>query len=53
MFDKETAFMLVGVCVRKRTMQDGRFLYGCKMRFDNPQLRKYINEKQRQRMKTE
>jgi hypothetical protein len=53
MFDKETAFMLVGVCVRKLTMQDGRFLYGCKMRFDNPQLRKYINEKQRQRMKTE
>ena len=53
MFDKETAFMLVGVCVRKCTMQDGRFLYGCKMRFDNPQLRKYINEKQRQRMKTE
>ena len=53
MFDKETAIMLVGACVRKKTMSDGRFLYGCKMKFDNPQLRKFINEKQRQRMKTE
>lgn len=53
MFDKETAIMLVGACVRKRTMSDGRFLYGCKMKFDNPQLRKFINEKQRQRMKTD
>ena len=53
MFDKETAIMLVGACVRKKTMSDGQFLYGCKMKFDNPQLRKFINEKQRQRMKTE
>ena len=53
MFDKETAIMLVGACVRKRTMSDGQFLYGCKMKFYNPQLRKFINEKQRQRMKTE
>ncbi len=53
MFDKETALLLVGVCVRKRTMSDGRFLYGCKMKFDNPQVRKFINEKQRQRMKTD
>lgn len=53
MFDKDTAIMLVGACVRKTTVSDGRFLYGCKMKFDNPQLRKFINEKQRQRMKTD
>lgn len=51
--DNDNTYMLVGACVRKRTMQDGRFLYGCKLKFDNPQLRKFINEKQRQRMKTE
>ena len=53
MFDKDNAITLTGVCVRKRATSDGRFLYGCKMKFDNPELRKYINEKQRQRMKTE
>lgn len=51
--DNDKIIMLVGVCVRKQVLTDGRLLYGCKLRYDNPQLRKFINEKQRQRMKTE
>lgn len=53
MVDKDKVLVLTGVCVRKRVATDGRYLYGCKLKFDNPQLRKFINEKQRQRMKTE
>lgn len=53
MFDNDNVIVLGGICVRKRTVADGRYLYGCKLKYDNPQLRKFINEKQRQRMKTE
>lgn len=53
MADQDNTIVLTGVCVRKRATSDGSFLYGCKLKFDNPQLRKFINEMQRQRMKTE
>lgn len=52
MTDEDKVIVMSGVCVRKREVSDGRYLYGCKMKFDNPELRKYINQKQRQRLKT-
>lgn len=44
---------LAGVCVRKKTIAKDKFLYGCKLKYEDPNLRKFINEKQRARMKTE
>lgn len=34
-------------------IEKDKFLYGCKLKYEDPNLRKFINEKQRERMKTE
>ena len=51
--NQELEMPLVGVCVRKKTIAKDKFLYGCKLKYEDPHLRKFINEKQRARMKTE
>ena len=51
--NQELEMPLVGVCVRKKTIAKDKFLYGCKLKYEDPNLRKFINEKQRARMKTE
>ena len=51
--NQELEMPLAGVCVRKKTIAKDKFLYGCKLKYEDPNLRKFINEKQRARMKTE
>lgn len=51
--NQELSMPLAGVCVRKQTIAKDKFLYGCKLKYEDPNLRKFINEKQRERMKTE
>ena len=51
--NQELEMPLAGVCVRKKTIAKDKFLYGCKLKYEDPHLRKFINEKQRARMKTE
>lgn len=45
--DLNENFVLIGVVVRKVTVDDGKIIYGCRLSQVNNKLSRYINEKQR------
>ncbi len=46
--DMDRTIIINGVMVRSLKLEDGRFLYGCKITFKTPLVAYYISEKQRQ-----
>lgn len=44
-------FSLSTIIVRKAVLEEGKILYGCKMNQENPAIAKYINDKQREKLR--
>ena len=49
--DARVKFSLSAIIVRKAVMEDGKVLYGCKLNQESPAIVKYVNDKQREKLK--
>lgn len=49
--DMKQKFSLGAVIVRKETLEDGRILYGCRLGKESSNIAKYLNDKQRLKLR--
>lgn len=49
--DKKMKFNISAIIVRTAQMEDGKVLYGCRMNQESPAISKYVNDKQREKLK--
>ena len=49
--DARVKFSLGAIIVRQAPLEDGRMLYGCRLNQESPSISKYVNDKQREKLK--
>lgn len=49
--EARTKFSLSAIIVRKAELDEGKILYGCRLNQESPAIAKYVNDKQREKLK--
>lgn len=49
--EARTKFSLSAIIVRKELLEDNKVLYGCRLNQESPAIAKYVNDKQREKLK--